>query len=114
METIFFKFSCQKKQIILIVETYFSTNASSRVLEADFLACTNQSFIYFSETPASERFFPSSRNVFLNGSFIPAVGKGFFSVETVYFEGLFPISETVTDMSEKQFLKTELILMSGN
>ena len=64
IETIFDFFS-QKKPLFHIVKTYFLTSASFRVVETDFLACTNHNF------------FPSSGNVFLNESFILAVGEGF-------------------------------------
>ena len=42
----FLWFSCQKKQFFCIVETYFSINASFRVMKTDFLASTNH-FLYF-------------------------------------------------------------------
>ena len=41
-----FQFFCQKKQFLRIVETYFSTNASFRVVETDFLASTNCKFFF--------------------------------------------------------------------
>ena len=57
VETIFFDFFfCQKKQFFRIEEMYFSTNASFRVVETDFLAGTNHFLYIFSETPAGERF----------------------------------------------------------
>ena len=61
-------------------------------------------------------FFPSSRNVFLNEYFILPLGKGFFLKwkPSTLFETLFLIPEPVTEMSGKQFLKTELILASRN
>ena len=61
-------------------------------------------------------FFPSSGNAFLNESFITALGKGFFLKwkPSTLFETLFLIPETVTNISVKQFLKTELLLTSGN
>ena len=45
METIF-SFFCQRKQFFFqrILETYFSTNSSFRVVETDFLASTNHNF----------------------------------------------------------------------
>ena len=51
-------FFCQKKQFLRIVETYFSTNASFRVAETDFLASSNYNLffplleIYFLTNPS--------------------------------------------------------------
>ena len=39
-------FVCQKKQFFRIVETYFSANASFRVVETDFLAGTNPKLFF--------------------------------------------------------------------
>ena len=41
-----FQFFCQRKQFFFqrILETYFSTNSSFRVVETDFLASTNHNF----------------------------------------------------------------------
>ena len=93
------------------METYFSTNASFRVVETDFLASTNH---FFRDSCLGKLLFLSSGNVFLNESFIPAIGEGFFSLmETVtLLESFFLLAETV--MSGNQFLKTELILAGGN
>ena len=41
-----FRFFCQKKQFFRIVETYFSANASFRVVETDFLASTNHKLFF--------------------------------------------------------------------
>ena len=43
-------FSCQKKQNLSIVVTYFSTNASFRVVETDFLASSNIFYIFSRDT----------------------------------------------------------------
>ena len=61
-------------------------------------------------------FFPSSGNVFCNESFIPAIGEGFFLwwKGSNLLESSFLLAETVTDLSGNHFLKTELILASGN
>ena len=64
-----------EEAVFPIVEMYFSTNASFRVMETDFLASRNHFFIYFSETRASD-FFQSSGNLFLNEFFVPAIGEG--------------------------------------
>ena len=53
----FLWFYCQKKQFFRIEETYFSTNASFRVVETDFLASTNHFLYIFSETLTGESFF---------------------------------------------------------
>ena len=101
----------QKKQFFHIVETYFSWNASFRLVKTDFLARTNHFF-----SCRQKLFFLSSGNVFLSESFIPPIGKGFFSLmETVTLPGsFFLLEETVTAMSGNQFLKTELILAGEN
>ena len=53
----FLWFYFQKKQFFCIEETYFSTNATFRVVETDFLASTNRFLYIFSETPTGESFF---------------------------------------------------------
>ena len=87
------------------METYFSANDSFRVVETDFLTNTNHKL-----------FFPSSENVFFDESFIPAIGEGFsFQWKpSALPESSFLLAETVTDMNGKHFLKTNLILASGN
>ena len=96
---------------------FFNECASFRVVETDFLASTSH-FLYIFQRllPVKAFFFPSSGNAFLNESFIPALGKGFFLKwkPSTLFETLSLIPETGTDMSVKQFLKTELLLTSGN
>ena len=52
----FLWFSCQRKQLFRIVETYFSTNVSFRVVETDFLASTNHCSYIVSDSPAGESF----------------------------------------------------------
>ena len=74
----FFLFSCQKKQFVLIAEMYILTNALFRVVEIDFLVNPNHFLHISSETSASDSFCPSTENVFLNESFIPAIGEGFY------------------------------------
>ena len=122
----------KKKKIFLLVKTIFFNflprisrffvqwkRISQRILRSGYWKLFSRLyktfFIYFSETSASESFFPSSRNVFLNESFIPTNGKGFFLQKlSTLFESLFLISEAVTYTSEKQFSNIELILTSGN
>ena len=83
-------------------------------METDFLASTNHFLHFFRSSCREKLLFLSSGNVFLNESFIPAIGEGFFSLmETVtLLESFFLLAETV--MSGNQFLKTELILAGGN
>ena len=56
----------------------------------------------FLENPAGENVFPSSRNAFLNKSFIPATKKGFSSnwKPPTLLESFFLLMETVTDRVE--------------
>ena len=69
-----------EEAVFFIEETYFSTNALLRVVDTDFLA-SKKHFVYiFLETPAEKALFLSSGNLFLNESFIPAIGEGFFSL----------------------------------
>ena len=98
------------------METYLLTNASFRVVGTNFLASTNHLLYFFRDSCRGKLFFLSSRNVFLNESFIPAIGEGFFSLmETVtLLESFFLLAETVTAMSGNQFIKTKLILAGGN
>ena len=92
---------------------YFSTNASLRVVEADFLASTNH-FLNFFQRLLLRKAFLFCLNVFLNESFITAIGEGFLSLmeNVTLLESYLLLAETV--MSGKQFLKTELILAGGN
>ena len=48
------------------METYFSTNASLRLVETDYLVSTNYKL-----------FFRLVKTYFFNESFIPAIGQGF-------------------------------------
>ena len=61
-------------------------------------------------------FLLSSGNLFLNESFIPPIGEGFFSLMETFalLESFFLLAETVSAMSGNQFLKTELIIAGGN
>ena len=60
-------------------------------------------------------FFPSSGNVFFNESFIPAIrGFSLYWKPSTLFESSFLLAKTVIDMSGNHFLKTNLILASGN
>ena len=56
----------------------------------------------------------SNGNVFLNESFIRAIGKGFFPLIKTgnLLESFFLLAETAMDGN--QFSKTELILAGGN
>ena len=111
----FLWFSCQKKQFCCIIETYFSTNASFRLVETNFMACTNHFLYVFRDYCWRKFFFLSSGNVFVNEPFIPAIGEGFFSLveHVTSFERFFLLVKTDV-MSEDQFLNTELILAGGN
>ena len=60
-------------------------------------------------------FLLSSGNVFLNESFIPAIGEGLsLSCGNRLCDKFFLLAESVTDMSGNQFLKTNLILATEN
>ena len=109
-------FSFQKKQFFCIEKTYFSTNASFRAVETDFLARTNHFLYIFQRLLPEKAFFLFSGNLSLSESVVPAIGEGFFSLmETVtLLESFFLLAEIVTAMNGNQFLKTELILAGGN
>ena len=84
---------------------YFSTNASFRVVETDFLASTNHKL-----------FFRLVETYSLNESFISAIGEG-SSVHwepSTLIESSFLLAKTVTDMSGYHFLKTDLIFANGS
>ena len=97
------------------METYFSTNASFRLVETNFLACTNHFLYVFRDYCRRKLFFLSSGNVFLNELFIPAIGEGFFSLaeHVTLFERFFLLVKTDV-VNVDQFLNTELILAGGN
>ena len=81
-----------------MVETYFSTNASFRVVETDFLASTNDK-LFFRLTNLS----------------FQLLEKDFLLVEIVYFTWeIFPTSQNRHWYERKHFLKTDLILPIGN
>ena len=63
-----------------------------------------------------EAVFPSSGNVFFNESFIPAIGEEFslYWKPSTLLESFFLLAKTVTGVSENHFLKTGLVLASGN
>ena len=93
------------------METYFSTIASFRLIETNFLACANHFLCVFRGFCRGNLFFLSIGNIFLNEIFIPAIGEGFFSSGARYF--IFLLAKTGV-MSGDQFLNTELILAVGN
>ena len=75
-------------------------------METDFLANFSETFMaIFSETPAEKSLFSVYWKRFLNESFIPAIGEGYFSLmETVtLLESFLLLAETVYAMSGKQF-----------
>ena len=59
-------------------------------------------------------FFLPGGNVFLNESFILAIGLPIQWKLSTLFESFFLVAKTITDMSGNHFLKTELILAIGN
>ena len=83
----------------------FFVNASFQVVETDILASTNHKL-----------FFRLVVTYFFNESFIPAIGEGFalyWKLSTI-LESSFLLAKTVTDMSGNHFLKTDIVLASGN
>ena len=82
-------------------------------METDFLASTNHFLHFFRSSCRGKLLFLSSGNVFLNESFIPAIGEKFLKAISLP-ETVFLLAETVTAMNGNQFLKTELILAGGN
>ena len=61
-------------------------------------------------------FFLSSGKVFINKSFIPAIGEEFSLQwkQSTLLESSFLLAEAVNDMSRNHFLKIDLILAGGN
>ena len=99
------------------MESYFLTKASFRVVETNFLASGNDFlYIFFRDSCQKKLFSPSSGNIFLNESFIPAIGEGFpFSWRpSTLIESFFLLADTVTYMNENQFLKKKIIPVGGN
>ena len=95
-----------EKKFFRVQKTYFSMNASFRVVETDFLASANHFCIFCQRLLPEKGFFRSSGNLFLNKSFIPAIGDGYFSLmkTATLLESFFLPAETVTTMSGNQFL----------
>ena len=95
------------------METYFSANASFRLVETNFLACTNHFLYVFRNYCREKLFLLSSGNVFLNEPFIPAIGEEFFSLveHVTLFERFIAKTDVI---SGDQFLNAELIFASGN
>ena len=76
----------------------------------DFLASTNHFLHIFSKTSGGESFFQFIGNLFLNESFIPAIGEGYFCLmETVtLLESFFSSSENRHCYEWKQLLKDKI------
>ena len=75
--------------------------------------CFYPSFLILHFYCRRKPFFLSNGNIFLNESFIPAIGEEFFSLmETVtLLERFFLLAETVTAMSGNQFYRQNLFLL---
>ena len=97
------------------METFFLRNASFRLGETNFLACTNYFLYVFRNYWREKLFFLSGGNVFLNEPFIPAIGEGFFFLleHATLFERFFLLVKTDV-MGGDQFLNTELNLAGGD
>ena len=110
----FLWFSCQKKQFFCIIETYFSTNASFRLMETNFLACTNHFYMFLGTTAVESFFFGLVETYFWMKLSYRLLEKDFSLVEHVtLFERFFLLAKTDV-MSGDQFLNTKLILAGGN
>ena len=98
-----------RENIFLLVETIFFDFLARG---SSFSVSRNRIF----QEMLEKAFFLSSGNLFLNESFIPAIGEGYFSLmKTVtLLESLFLLAETVTAVSGNQFLKIELVLAGEN
>ena len=104
VETNFFDFLV-KKSSVLRNRTFQKMLNSGQWKQIFWLVQTI--FYIFFQRLLSEKAFLSSGNLFLNKSFILAIGEGFFYLmETVtLLESFFLLAKTVTAMSGKQFLK---------
>ena len=113
MDTIFFDFLARRSSFSVSWKSIFQRMLHSGKWKRIFWLL-QPIFYIFSETSVGESFFSVYWKVFLNQSFIQAIGEGFFSLmETVtLLASFFLLAETV--MSWNQFLKTELILACGN
>ena len=84
--------------------------------EVDFLAKGSHFYLPFSETPTSDNFFPSDRKVLFN--YIPHSNQWkriFRLIQTISFvQSFFLLVETVTEISESQFLNKDHILTNSN
>ena len=106
-----FRFSCQRKQFFLLMETYFSMNALFREVKTDHF-----SYIFFQRLLPVKAFFSFSRKRIFERILHSCYFRRIFSlVQTICFIGeFFSTSGNPTDMSGNQSLKTELILAGGN
>ena len=113
-------FCCQQKQSIIEIRSKQSKKefllASGKLI---FGLVKTIFYLHFSETPASDSFFPSSGNVFSMKSFIgngkwKLVGqwkRSFCQWKLISFvQRSFSLVETVTAISKSQFLKKDRIL----
>ena len=100
----FFGYYCHRKQLLHLVKTNFSANSLFGLVETYFLSSGNHKLFSF------------QWKRICNESFIPAIGEGFFLwwKGSNLLENSFLLAKTVTDLSGSHFLKTELILASGN
>ena len=88
-------YSCSRKLIVCLVEVFF--------------------FPFFFDTPASENFFSSNGNVFLNKFFIPwrrisVLWKSFYLIQCIFFSASgspLKLVETLFRLEVSDFLSTE-------
>ena len=117
VETIFFDFFFVRKNSFSVSrKCIFQQMLHSGQWKRIFWLVQTIFCIFFQRLLPEKGLFWSSGNLFLNKSFIPAIGEGYFSPmkTATLLERFFLLAEPVTLMSGNQFLKTELILAGGN
>ena len=92
---------------LCLLEGHFSTNASLRLVETDFLASKNHFLFIFSRLLLLKAFFHLVETYFWTNSSFRILGKDFLSSgkRLLYLRVFFLIAEIVTDISGSQVFK---------
>ena len=101
MENIFFDFIVRKSSFFVSRKRIFQRMLRSGWWKRIFWLVQTIFYIFFQRPLLEKAFFLSSGNLFLNESFTPAIGEGFFYLmETVtLLESFLLLAKTLTAMS---------------
>ena len=89
------------------METYLLTNTSSRVVQTDFLASTNNFYIFLTLLPAKAFFSVYWKRTFQTNPLFQLLEKDFLSSTNflLYLRVFFLLAETATNVSANQVFK---------